>query len=60
MIKNLKSCPFCGSINIIDCYVYMKCEKCGAKGPCVNNGINDDHVDHYDNLLAISLWNNRK
>lgn len=59
MKDKLKPCPFCKSKNIIDCYVYMACGNCHAKGPVVNNGAIDDHVDYMDHQLAIKLWNKR-
>lgn len=60
MSDKLRPCPFCGSTTIIDKYVYMQCGNCNAKGPTVNNGINDDHADHFDHERAIERWNKRR
>jgi hypothetical protein len=63
MIENkskLKPCPFCGSHEIKDCYVYMECVCCLAEGPKMNNGNNDSHADYIDRQNAIKAWNDRK
>lgn len=54
---NLESCPFCGSSNIKDCYVFIKCLDCLAEGPKINNGRYDDHADFVDHENAIKAWN---
>ncbi len=58
-MPGLKQCPFCECDEIEDCYVYMKCNKCGAEGPKMNNGNNDDHADYIDRENAIEAWNKR-
>ena len=58
-IDNLKPCPFCGSINLKDCYVTIKCLDCGAEGPKMNGGRNDDHADYVDHEEAVNAWNAR-
>lgn len=55
----LKSCPFCGSNDFRDYYVYIKCNNCGALGPEMNGGINDDHADYIDHENAMDAWNKR-
>lgn len=55
----LLPCPFCGSENLKDCYVYIKCNDCLAEGPKMNNGNYDDHADFIDRENAITAWNNR-
>jgi hypothetical protein len=58
-IMELKNCPFCGSSNLKDCYVYIKCLNCLAEGPASNNKLNDDHADYMDHEHAVKLWNSR-
>ena len=56
----LKPCPFCEDENgLEDCYVYILCSKCGAEGPKMNDGKNDDHADFVDHEMAIEAWNKR-
>ena len=54
-----KACPFCGSFNLKDCYVYIKCLDCLTEGPATNKKLNDDHADSFDNQRAFELWNKR-
>jgi hypothetical protein len=54
---DLKPCPNCGSALPKDCYVYIRCEHCGLKGPQFNGGNNDSHADHVDHANAIEAWN---
>lgn len=58
-MEPLKSCPFCGSTEIKDHYVYMECSKCLARGPASNGGNFDDHADFRDREIAIEKWNSR-
>lgn len=55
----LLPCPFCGSIEIEDHYIFMECAHCHSRGPVQNNGRFDDHADFRDRELAIEGWNNR-
>ena len=55
----VRSCPFCGNQDIKDNYVFMECKQCGATGPKMNGGKNDDHADYTDHLDAIAEWNKR-
>lgn len=55
----LEPCPFCGSKDIKDNYVYMSCDKCKADGPKMNDGNFDDHADYIDRERAIRAWNSR-
>jgi len=57
MKENLKPCPYCGSTNLTDCYVYIRCDNCLMEGPKMNNGQNDAHADYMDNKNAITAWN---
>ena len=59
-MNNLKPCPFCGSNNLEDHYVFIKCTDCGEEGPPSNNKRNDAHADFVDNENAIEYWNERK
>lgn len=59
MTENLKYCPFCGNQEIEDCYVYIRCKKCSAEGPKMNDGNNDSHADYIDRENAIKAWNKR-
>lgn len=52
-------CPFCGSSDLEDCYVYIKCNSCLAEGPATNQKRNDDHADFRDREIAIKKWNKR-
>ena len=52
-------CPFCGSNNIEDCYVFLKCKDCLAEGPKMNGGKNDSHADWIDHENALKRWNTR-
>lgn len=49
-----KSCPFCGENDIdMDCIreaVFMFCRKCGAEGPYLHLGVQQE---------AIAKWNTR-
>lgn len=54
---NLKSCPNCGSEDLKDCYVYIKCNQCLMEGPKTNGGNYDDHADYIDRENAIKYWN---
>lgn len=58
-MEPLKRCPFCGSDNIMDHYVFMECGSCKARGPASNNGNFDDHADFRDREIAIERWNKR-
>ena len=55
----LKSCPFCGSTDLLDRYVLITCKHCLAQGPAMNGGKNDDHADCLDNQNAVKAWNRR-
>lgn len=55
-----KPCPFCGSYNIANFSVFIRCLDCNAEGPPVNNKCNDDHVGWVDREKAIENWNTRK
>jgi hypothetical protein len=57
MIEELKPCPYCGSNDLNDCYVYIRCNKCLMEGPKMNGGHNDAHSDFRDRELAIEAWN---
>ena len=57
---NFKSCPFCKSKNLKDCYVYIQCLNCLAEGPKMNGGRLDEHSDYMDHDLAIRGWNREK
>jgi hypothetical protein len=50
-------CPHCGSTNLIDGYVYIKCGDCLMVGPQMNGGNNNDHADYIDREHAIEAWN---
>ena len=65
MKHNLKQCPFCHSEEVKlhserhcaghgDYYTehYIKCEKCGAKGPSVNDYMSEPLIN-----LCIEGWN---
>lgn len=70
MIDDLKPCPFCGSA-VLKMYktrtaghrgngahsVYIKCQKCHARGPKVAIGIGDDPEKEL--TAAAGAWNNR-
>ena len=56
-METLKPCPYCGSTNLKDCYVFIKCEKCLMNGPKMNGGNNDAHSDFIDHENAIKAWN---
>ena len=56
-MSDIKPCPSCGSINIEDAYVFIKCEDCGMTGPKMNDGKYDDHADYIDHENAIKAWN---
>lgn len=58
-IKDLKPCPFCGSLDLEDCCIYVKCNQCLAEGPKMNEGRFDDHADWTDHENAIKAWNKR-
>ena len=58
-MEKLESCPFCKSQDLEDCYIFIKCKNCGAEGPKMNNGRNDDHADFVDHERAIEAWNRR-
>ena len=58
-MEELKGCPFCGSNQIVDHYIYMSCGHCLARGPAMNGGENDEHVDYIDRKNAIESWNKR-
>ena len=58
-VEALKPCPFCGSTHLSDSYVYVRCDMCGANGPEMNGGRNDDHADWVDHERAIAAWNRR-
>lgn len=57
MNEKLKPCPYCGSVHLTDCYVFIRCDTCLMEGPKMNNGRNDAHADHMDNKNAIAAWN---
>ena len=57
-MSDLKPCPNCGSTDLKDAYVYIRCNRCLMGGPKSNNGNNDDHADHMDHKWAIEKWNN--
>ena len=57
MKEKLEPCPYCGSTDLRDCYVYIRCNKCLMEGPKMNDGRNDDHADYIDNINAIKAWN---
>ena len=57
-MKELKPCPFCNSIDLKDCYVYIKCNCCLMTGPKMNSGNYDDHADYIDHEAAVKAWNN--
>lgn len=59
MNRTPEPCPFCGSHEIKDCYVFVKCLRCGAEGPYTNGKRYDDHADFRDHVRAIELWNTR-
>lgn len=54
--KDVKTCPFCGSPEVIDTdgvginreWRYVHCNNCGAKGPAVKH------------MCAIDAWNTRR
>ncbi len=56
-LEALKPCPNCNTYDIKDCYVYIKCNKCGMQGPNTNNGNHDDHYDFRDRELSTEYWN---
>ncbi len=56
----LKQCPFCGSKNLDDRYVYIHCRDCLCDGPKMNRGENDAHADSIDHEAAIAAWNVRE
>lgn len=58
-MRELKPCPFCGSHNLEDCYVYIKCNSCLAEGSKMNKGNNDSHADFVDHENACIAWNTR-
>ena len=58
-MEELKYCPFCGSTEIADHYVYMTCKNCLARGPAMNGGDFDDHADYVDRQNAQKAWNKR-
>lgn len=47
MTDQLKPCPFCGSLDLVETGTAIMCFKCGATGP-------DSTSDNED-----YLWNNR-
>jgi hypothetical protein len=55
----IKKCPFCGSDDLEDCYVFIQCKNCKTEGPKTNNGNYDDHADWVDHENAVKLWNKR-
>jgi len=57
MIQDMEPCPFCGSTNLHDAYVTIRCLDCLAQGPATNGGKNDAHADWPDHEQAIELWN---
>lgn len=58
-MDKLRECPFCGSLKLKHCYVFVKCENCGAEGPVTNDKQNDDHADYIDRENASKKWNAR-
>jgi|WetSurMetagenome_2_1015567.scaffolds.fasta_scaffold359666_4 hypothetical protein len=58
-MEALKPCPFCKSTDIKDYYVFMRCGKCGARGPAMNDGDYNEHADYIDRQNAIAAWNKR-
>lgn len=58
--NNLKSCPFCGSHDLFNYAIYIKCKNCLCNGPKMNYGVHDEHVDYVDEKNAIKAWNKRK
>lgn len=52
-----KPCRFCGSKNLLDCYLYIKCQDCKARGPAMNEDVFDEHADWTDHAEAIEAWN---
>jgi len=59
-MDELKPCPnpACKSTDLRDCYVYIRCNKCGMTGPQRNQGRFDDHSDFMDHEGAVKDWNN--
>lgn len=59
-MEELKACPFCKSNDVTDDpYVYVRCNKCGATGPKMNGGNNNQHADYVDRKNAREAWNRR-
>jgi len=54
-----KACPFCGSKELEDCYVYVRCNTCLAEGPASNGKRFDDHADFRDREIANEKWDVR-
>jgi hypothetical protein len=57
--EELLPCPNCGTTNLKDCYIYIRCDNydCLMTGPKANGGTNNDHVDYMDHKWAIKKWN---